>query len=276
MNSIKISAKTLEDAIIEAAIKLETSRDNVEYELIQASSSGFLGIGSKPAIIQAWIKEDRSLDFDEIMKEPLKEKEPKKELQKKSPKKQQKEQPHQPEKKQEKKIEKPIEKEKTAPVKENRPPADKDESQKAAKEFLEKILSAMGMKVEVNTSYDEDENLNINLVGEDMGILIGKRGQTLDSIQYLTSLVVNKGNNAYVRIKLDTENYRVRRKETLENLAKNIAFKVKRTRRPVFLEPMNPYERRIIHSALQGDPYVTTHSEGEEPYRKVVVTLKNK
>jgi len=107
-----------------------------------------------------------------------------------------------------------------------------------------------------------------------MGVLIGKRGQTLDSLQYLVSLVVNKDNDSYVRVKVDTENYRKRRKDTLENLAKNMAFKVKRTRRPLSLEPMNPYERRIIHSALQGDKFVTTHSEGEEPYRHVVVTLK--
>ncbi len=132
----------------------------------------------------------------------------------------------------------------------------------------------MDSEVCIKTSFDKDDNLNIELSGKDMGVLIGKRGQTLDSIQYLTSLVVNKG-NAYVRVKVDTENYRARRKETLENLAKNIAFKVKRTKKPVFLEPMNPYERRVIHSALQNDPLVSTHSEGEEPYRKVVVTLKN-
>ena len=126
----------------------------------------------------------------------------------------------------------------------------------------------------IHVEFDKDDNLNIELSGKDMGVLIGKRGQTLDSIQYLTSLVVNKGNAGYVRVKVDTENYRARRKETLENLAKNIAFKVKRAKKPVFLEPMNPYERRVIHSALQNDPLVSTHSEGEEPYRKVVVTLK--
>ena len=120
----------------------------------------------------------------------------------------------------------------------------------------------------------ETGNLEIDFAGDDMGILIGKRGQTLDSLQYLVSLVVNKGTNEYIRVKLDTEDYRQRRKETLENLAKNIAFKVKRTKRSVSLEPMNPYERRIIHSALQNDRYVTTHSEGEEPFRRVIVTLK--
>lgn len=142
-------------------------------------------------------------------------------------------------------------------------------------EFLSQIFGAMNLEVSITAAYNEEEQeLSLNLEGDDMGILIGKRGQTLDSIQYLTSLVVNKGNAGYVRVKVDTENYRARRKETLENLAKNIAFKVKRTKKPVFLEPMNPYERRVIHSALQNDPLVSTHSEGEEPYRKVVVTLK--
>lgn len=133
----------------------------------------------------------------------------------------------------------------------------------------------MKLTVVITADYNEDDNsLSIDLAGDDMGILIGKRGQTLDSLQYLVSLVVNKGHEEYIRVKVDTENYRQRRKETLENLAKNIAFKVKRTKRPVSLEPMNPYERRIIHSALQNDKYVTTHSEGEEPFRRVVVTLK--
>jgi len=144
-----------------------------------------------------------------------------------------------------------------------------------AKVFLNDVLGAMDITAVVEVKYEESEKtLDINLNGEDMGILIGKRGQTLDSLQYLVSMVVNKGSDEYIRVKVDTENYRERRKLTLENLAKNIAFKVKRTKRSVSLEPMNPYERRIIHSALQNDKYVTTHSEGEEPYRKVVVSLK--
>lgn len=144
-----------------------------------------------------------------------------------------------------------------------------------ANEFLTDVFKAMNIPVVINMKYDDiDKMLDIDLSGEDMGLLIGKRGQTLDSLQYLVSLVVNKGKEDYIRVKLDTEDYRQRRKATLENLAKNIAFKVKRTKRPVSLEPMNPYERRIIHSALQNDRYVTTHSEGNEPYRKVVVTLK--
>lgn len=144
-----------------------------------------------------------------------------------------------------------------------------------AKDFLSDIFKSMNLAVVIDVKYDDIENtLDIDLSGDEMGVLIGKRGQTLDSLQYLVSLVVNKDVDDYIRVKIDTENYRQRRKETLENLAKNISYKVKRTRRPVSLEPMNPYERRIIHSALQNDKYVTTHSEGDEPYRKVVVTLK--
>lgn len=140
-------------------------------------------------------------------------------------------------------------------------------------EFLSKVFDAMNLTVKINVNITE-ESVDVDLVGDDMGVLIGKRGQTLDSLQYLVSLVVNKKSDKYLRVKLDTENYRERRKETLENLAKNIAFKVKRTKRPVSLEPMNPYERRVIHSALQNDKYVTTKSEGEEPFRHVVVMLK--
>ena len=135
----------------------------------------------------------------------------------------------------------------------------------------------MELQVTLKMEYKNEEgNLNIDFEGEDMGILIGKRGQTLDSLQYLTSLVVNKGRQGYIRVKLDTEDYRNRRKETLENLARSIAYKVRKTRRPVSLEPMNPYERRIIHSALQGNRFVETYSEGNEPYRHVVVKLKNR
>ena len=144
-----------------------------------------------------------------------------------------------------------------------------------AKIFLNDVFAAMKMTVVINAEYKEDEKeLTIDLSGDDMGVLIGKRGQTLDSLQYLVSLVVNKESEDYIRVKVDTENYRKRRQDTLENLAKNIAFKVKRTNRTVSLEPMNPYERRIIHSALQNDKFVTTHSEGEEPFRHVVVTMK--
>ena len=144
-----------------------------------------------------------------------------------------------------------------------------------AKNFLTNVLGAMGISADMDVIVDEEaETVNVNLLGDDMGILIGKRGQTLDSLQYLVSLVVNKGSDKYLKVKVDTENYRERRKETLENLAKNIASRVKKSHKPVALEPMNPYERRIIHSALQNDKFVETHSEGEEPYRKVIVSLK--
>lgn len=151
----------------------------------------------------------------------------------------------------------------------------KDSVEDRVKEFLNNVLSAMNIEAVVNINFNEAEgNMDIELAGDDMGVLIGKRGATLDSLQYLASLVANKDVENYIRVKVDTENYRQRRKETLENLAKNMAFKVKRTKRPVSLEPMNPYERRVIHSALQNDKFVTTHSEGEEPYRHVVVTMK--
>lgn len=144
-----------------------------------------------------------------------------------------------------------------------------------AKAFLNDVFEAMKLNVVISVKYDEAQRaMDIDLSGDEMGVLIGKRGQTLDSLQYLVSLVINKDAEDYIRVKVDTENYRQRRKDTLENLAKNISYKVKRTKRAVSLEPMNPYERRIIHSALQNDKYVSTHSEGEEPFRRVVVTLK--
>lgn len=209
MEYIEFSAKTVSEAITDACQQFGVTSDRLDYEVVDEGSSGFLGIGSKPAIIKAAVKEE------EVSIEGK------------------------------------------------------------AEKFLNEVFAAMGIAAAVDVKYDEvKEEMDIDLNGEDMGVLIGKRGQTLDSLQYLVSLVVNKETDDYIRVKLDTENYRERRKETLENLAKNIAYKVKRTRRPVSLEPMNPYERRIIHSALQNDKYVTTYSEGEEPFRKVVVALK--
>ena len=206
MEYIEISAKTVEDALTEASVKLGTTSDKIEYEVIEKGNSGFLGIGSKKAVIRAFVK--------------------------------------------------------TSP-------------EELVKEFLDSVFKAMDMEVELNIKVDEDEKMiDVELKGDDMGILIGKRGQTLDSLQYLTNLALNKHSDNYFKVKVDTEDYRNRRKETLENLARNIAYKVKRTKRSVELEPMNPFERRVIHSALQNDKYVTTHSEGEEPYRHVVVTLK--
>ena len=204
-NWYEFTAKTVDEALTEALIKLETTSDQVEYEVIEKESNGFLGMFSKPAKIRVCKKES---------------------------------------------------------------------VQEIVTNFLNKLFSCMGIEVELVIEYKEEEGeMDIELKGEDMGILIGKRGQTLDSIQYLTSLVANKDLEDYVKIKMDTENYRQRRKETIENLAKNIAGKVKKTRKPMHLEPMNPYERRIIHAVLQNDKYIETYSEGEEPFRKVVVTV---
>ena len=192
----EFSAKTVDDAITAACQEFTVTSDRLDYEVIEEGSSGFLGIGSKPAVIKARVKEE----VKEVTVTDM------------------------------------------------------------AKQFLKEVFNAMNMAVAVDVEYDEAEkNMNIDLSGNEMGVLIGKRGQTLDSLQYLVSLVVNKGEEDYIRVKVDTENYRQRRK---------------RTKRPVSLEPMNPYERRIIHSALQNDRYVTTHSEGEEPFRRVVVSLK--
>ncbi|MDO4522466.1 MAG: RNA-binding cell elongation regulator Jag/EloR [Eubacteriales bacterium] len=294
---ITVTAKTVKDAILEASLKLETFRDNIEYEVIEEGSTGFFGIGGKKAVIKARKKTavEDVLNLKEEKKEEKREFKKEKKERKKDFKAEKKAE-EAPVKKEEKAehvkteaVEAPAEQEAVksetveaeTPAKEERKERkvavlteeEQEEVKAKAEKFLKEVLTTMGMQVEVKASYT-DEVLNVELSGEDMGILIGKRGQTLDSLQYLTSLVVNKGKSGYIRVKVDTENYRSRRKETLENLAKNIAFKVKRTRRPVFLEPMNPYERRIIHSILQNDPYVSTHSEGEEPYRKVVVTLK--
>lgn len=202
----EFKGKTVEEAITAASVELGVASTELDYEVVEKGTSGFLGIGSKPAIIKAKKKESF---IDDIY------------------------------------------------------------------EYLNNFFKVMDIEATVNIDYDEENsNMDIDVSGPNMGILIGKRGQTLDSLQYLISLYVNKKSESYIRVKLDTENYRARRKDTLENLAKNIAFKVKRSRRSFTLEPMNPYERRIIHSALQNDKYVATRSEGEEPYRKVVVYLK--
>ena len=206
MEFIEISAKNVDDAITQATVQLGITSDQLEYEVLDKGSTGFLGIGSKNAVIKA--RKKFSIDENVV-------------------------------------------------------------------EFLSSIFDAMKMEVEILVAVNEEEHIiEVELKGDDMGILIGKRGQTLDSLQYLTNLAINKHSDEYYKVKIDTEDYRKRRKETLENLAKNISYKVKSTKRPVSLEPMNPFERRIIHSALQNDRYVTTHSEGDEPYRHVVVTLK--
>lgn len=276
--SIRVSAKTLDDAITEALIQLGVTSDRLEYNVIEKGSAGFLGIGMKQAVIEAWKKEEKK---EEPAEEPVKEdvfsttEEPvKKEEVKKETAKPKKEKQAKPSKEKKEKKEEKDEKEE-APVKEKQELAKvEDQTIQAVEQFVNDTLKAMDMEVEITSSIDEDGALCVDMKGDHMGILIGKRGQTLDSLQYLANRVANKHQSGYVRVKLDTENYRARREETLRHLAKNIAHKVKRNRRPVVLEPMNPYERRIIHSALQSDPYVTTHSEGEDPYRKVVVTLK--
>lgn len=264
MNKITVSAKTVSDAITEASIELGVASTSLDYEVIEKGSTGFLGIGSKQAVITAWKKDET----------PKKEK-AKKSVQKETKKEVKKEEPVVVEKE-----EKPVEvvevAEEEIPEKVEKLAEVEPQTVEACEKFLKDVLNKMDMEVTLTSSIDEEGALNINMEGENMGILIGKRGQTLDSLQYLTNRVANKMQEGYVRVKLDTENYRARRKETLENLAKNVAHKVKRTKKTFSLEPMSPYERRIIHAALQSDKYVSTHSEGEEPYRRVVVTLNKK
>lgn len=240
---MEFTAKTLSDAITDACTHFTVSSDRLVYTVKQEATNGFLGLNAKPCIIEASVKDEALEDVETFAESKA---ETKSEIETK-----------------------PVEKASKAKKL-------SDEDMVAlAKKFLDDTFAAMKMTVNVDIKYDADEKLvDVDLSGDEMGVLIGKRGQTLDSLQYLLSLVVNRESNEYIRVKLDTENYRKRRKDTLENLAKNISYKVKRTKRPIALEPMNPYERRIIHSALQNDRYVTTHSEGEEPFRRVVVTLK--
>ncbi len=288
MDFIEISAKTVDDAITKACLTLETSSDNLEIQVVREGSSGFLGFGSKPAIIKVRRKEVAEPVEEVKPVKPEIKKEPKKEVKKevKQEKKPVKTE-NKPKVREEKKQEKSKPAEKPQPAEKSPVPEKKEyvvvertqEEIKAiedtARGFLERVFHAMEVPVEIEIEYQKNTgNLDVDFSGADMGMLIGKRGQTLDSLQYLTSLVVNKGQEHYIRVKLDTENYRNRRKDTLENLAKNIAYKVRKTRKSVALEPMNPYERRIIHSVLQGNKYVETYSEGSEPYRHVVVTLK--
>lgn len=242
MDYIEVTAKTVEDALTNALIQLETTSDMVEYEVIEKGGKGFLGIGSKNAVIRVRKKEESAT---QEVKTPA--------------------------------TESVANHDETDTVKEEKPvqaTMSHEEVERRITTFLNEMFHAMDMQVAIEITFDKKNDcVNVDLSGDNMGVLIGKRGQTLDSIQYLTSLVVNKGKEKYVRIKVDTEDYRNRRKETLESLAKNIAYKVKRSRRSVSLEPMNPYERRIIHAALQNDKYVSTKSEGEEPFRHVVIYL---
>ena len=279
MNEITVSAKTLDDAITEASIQLGVTSSEMEYDVIEKGSAGFLGIGSRQAVIRARKKVEEKPEVKKEHKKDSK-KDFKKDRKNHKEHKEHSEQKNDAKAESEKEVKKeePVEvKETAAPVKEEKKELDiavvTEETRKICEAFLADVLKAMGMgEVEIVSKVDEEGALAIEMSGDNMGILIGKRGQTLDSLQYLTNRVANKSQDGYVRVKLDTEDYRKRRKKTLENLAKNIAYKVKRTRKPVSLEPMNPYERRIIHSVLQADDRVSTHSEGEEPYRRVVVT----
>ena len=246
----EFTAKNIDDAITEACEKLMVTSDRLEYEVISNGSAGFLGINSKPAVIKARIKEENIDSSINNVKEEVKQNT-----------------------KEVKEVNNTEDNSKVAEAKNS--VVDEAELVKKSNDFLKDIFGAMNMEVSIDSKFDKEEKvLNVELSGAEMGVLIGKRGQTLDSIQYLISLVVNRDSEDYIHVKVDTENYRERRKATLENLAKNIAYKVRKTRHSVALEPMNPYERRIIHSALQNDRYVTTHSEGDEPFRRVVVTLK--
>ena len=297
MDYIEVSGKNVDEALTNALIQLETTSDKVEYEVIEKGSSGYLGMFNKPAVIRVRKKAEEVEETVETVKKPVKKYSDSKNNNYKDGKKKFKSDDKKdvkPAAKAEVKSE--VKAEVKSEVKTEVKPAevkpeseDKDETKKESSKyttimpneeierrittFLTDMFKAMGFEVAIKVSFDDPECVYVDLSGPNMGVLIGKRGQTLDSIQYLTSLVVNKGKDKYVRIKLDTEDYRNRRKETLESLARNIAYKVKRTRRPVSLEPMNPYERRIIHSALQNDKFVSTKSEGEEPFRHVVVFL---
>ena len=308
---MQFSAKTKNEAITKACIELGVSSDQLDIQVVSEGSSGFFGIGSKPAIIKACKKEESSEEkeiekiIDSVKIDALKE-ETAKEVQKPAVKSVSKapetkketsaekaKEERQPKPVREKQFkekvsrEKPVREQKERPAKEKpvraakaieiiTDPEEIKDIEERALVFLKDVFASMDLgEVTITSKYNTTDGcLEVDFEGEDMGILIGKRGQTLDSLQYLTSLVVNKGKSDYIRVKLDTEDYRRRRKETLENLARGIAYKLKKTRKPVVLEPMNPYERRIIHSALQGNKFVETVSEGEEPYRHVVVKLK--
>lgn len=249
----KFSGKNVEEALTNASVTFGVTSDKIEYEVVEKGSSGIFGFASKDAIINAKIKKEKKENKEPKVKERIKE-------------------------------EKNIKKEEVSEIlnesKAKKSPKKIDEDtieeiKELATNFITGVCEKMNIEVSIKFFYDEVNNsLNIELSGDDMGTLIGKRGGTLDSLQYLTNLVINRKIKEFIHITIDTEKYRERRKKTLENLAKNVAFKVKRTKKPVSLESMNSYERRVIHSALSNDPVVTTHSEGEDPYRHVVVTLK--
>ncbi|MCR5120718.1 MAG: KH domain-containing protein [Lachnospiraceae bacterium] len=307
----EFSAKTVEDCITDACMTFSVTSDRLDYEVVSEGSSGFIGIGKKDAVIKARIKEESFEELEEKQaketaaekakaQEKAEQEKAKKQAEKEARRKENAERAaairekngvneeegedrsyrkdrnrHGRKDNRRNDEEKKVVEEKERELKDI-PEEEKTKIISDANEFLKEVFAAMKIEVNMDMKIDEYGTLTVDLSGEEMGLLIGKRGQTLDSLQYLASLVVNKDRDDYIRVKVDTEDYRARRRDTLEKLARNIAFKVKRSRRPMVLEPMNPYERRIIHSALQNDRYVTTHSEGEEPYRKVVVTLKSR
>ena len=264
---IEISAKTVDDAITEGLVRLGTTTDKMDVEVLEKESSGFLGfIGKHDARIRVRIKEVKSSSMP--LKKEVRQEKPAK-LKDHTEAKAEEKHVTEVHRKPKKKFD---ENDKGEPVSSER----QEKAKADAVKFLTDVFNAMNLEASINVEFDSAENeLTIDVKAEDMGVLIGKRGQTLDSLQYIVSLAINKDCSEYVKVKLDSENYRVRRKETLENLAKNIASKVKRTGKAVSLEPMNSFERRIIHSALQGDSDCETYSEGADPYRKVVVKPKN-
>ena len=276
MKPIEIKAKTVEDAITEASLKLGVTSDKLEYEVLEEGSAGFFGIGKRDAVILAHKKEEKIKEKKEEVKEKAKKpvKSAKKEVKnkKKDFKKDTKKEAKKEVKREVKSEEEPVQQ--AVPKKQKEITPMNEATIKVCEEYLLSILKEMGLDAKVTSREEEDHSLYMDVSGEDMGLIIGKRGQTLDALQYLLNRVAGSHQDNNVRIKLDTEDYRERRKKTLENLARNIASKAKKTNRNVVLEPMNPYERMIIHSTLQQDPAVTTYSKGKEPYRTVVVALK--
>lgn len=285
MKQIEMTGKTINEAVDNACTKLGVSLLDVDYKVIDEPSKGFLGIGAKPARVLVTVI---GSDEPEVKPEPkpqVVKPEVKPETKVEKPKEDSKPQPK-VEKTAKVVVEEKIEVEEVVEISDEEPAEnesarasltdeDKNNILVIATGFLSQVFEKMNMSVELNASFKDNKHIVIDMKGDDMGTIIGKRGQTLDSIQYLTNLVVNKGEYPYMNVTLDTEDYRAKRQKTLEQLAFNLAKKAKHNRRNITLEPMNPYERRIIHATLQNDRYVTTYSEGTEPYRYVVIALKN-
>ena len=283
MEYMTFTGKTISDALTAASVKLGVTSEKISYTVVEKGSTGLFGLGSKNAVIRAKINQDQEEATREVAKEAeaefsiLKEKDQPDAEETTSSQVDEYSGDQAEKEKEDEKIATPASDRGSAKKADySRKTADPQEIQAIASAFLTDLFAAMKMDVKAEYHFDISENtLNINLSGPEMGVIIGKRGQTLDSLQYLTNLAVNRKSSVYSRVKIDTEDYRARRMATLENLAKNVAFRVKRSGRAEELEAMNPYERRIIHSALQGIQGVDTHSEGEEPYRHVVISPKD-